>query len=105
MIRALLLLFFISFSAHAVNPGDLLDPEKAFRFSARALDAGNVEVSFVIADGYYMYRERFKFATEPGGTAKLGAPQFPPGVRKKDEFFGEMETYRKQVVIRLPVEG
>ena len=105
MIRALLLLFFLSFSAHAVNPGDLLDPEKAFRFSARALDAGNVEVSFVIADGYYMYRERFKFATEPGGDAKLGAPQFPPGVRKKDEFFGEMETYRKQVVIRLAVEG
>ena len=59
---------------------------------------------FDIADGYYMYRERFKFALEPGSSAKLGAPEFPPGIRKKDEFFGETETYRKQVVIRLPVE-
>ena len=39
------------------------------------------------------------------GEAKLGAPEFPRGVKKKDEFFGEMETYRKEVAIRIPVEG
>ena len=31
---------------------NLLEPEKAFRFSARALDAATVEVSFRIADGW-----------------------------------------------------
>ena len=31
---------------------NLLEPEKAFRFSARALDASSVEVTFAIADGY-----------------------------------------------------
>ena len=62
-------------------------------------------MSFEIADGYYMYRDKFRFAVEPGSKAKLGAPQFPPGTRKKDEFFGEVETYRKQVAIRLPVEN
>ena len=36
---------------------------------------------------------------------KLGAPEFPPGQRKKDEFFGDVETYRKQVAIRVPVSG
>jgi thiol:disulfide interchange protein DsbD len=105
MIRILLLLLCMLGTAHAVNPGDLLEPEKAFRFSTRALDANTVEVSFLIADGYYMYRERFQFAADPGSKAKLGAPQFPPGERKKDAFFGEVETYRKQVVIRLPVEN
>src|SRR6187399_2778628 len=105
MIRTLLLLFCLTGVAHAVDPGDLLEPEKAFRISTQALDANNVEVRFAIADGYYMYRERFRFAVDPGSDAKLGAPQFPPGIRKKDEFFGEVETYRKQVVIRLPVEG
>jgi thiol:disulfide interchange protein DsbD len=83
---------------------DLLEPEKAFRLSARALDPAAVEVRFQIADGYYMYRDRFKFAVA-GGDAKLGAPEFPPGQRKRDEFFGESETYRKQVVIRIPVIG
>jgi len=105
VIRVFAFLFCLLGTAHAVNPGDLLEPEKAFRFSTRALDANTVEVSFAIADGYYMYRERFKFAIEPGSKAKLGTPQFPPGIRKKDEFFGDVETYRKQVVIRLPVEG
>jgi thiol:disulfide interchange protein DsbD len=92
-------------STPAANMDDLLEPEKAFRMSTRALDAGTVEVSFTIADGYYMYRERFKFVAAADSKAKLGAPQFPPGLRKKDEFFGEVETYRKQVVIRLPVEN
>jgi thiol:disulfide interchange protein DsbD len=105
MIRALLLFLCLAGAAHAVNPGDLLEPEKAFRISTRALDANNIEVRFAIADGYYMYRERFKFAVDPGSKGKLGAPQFPPGERKKDEFFGEVETYRKQLAFRLPVEG
>ena len=99
------ILLLLAGAAHAAMPGDLLEPEKAFRFSARALDANTVEVRFAIAEGYYMYRERFKFATAPGSKAKLGTPQFPAGVRKKDEFFGEVETYRKQLVIRLPVDS
>jgi len=83
---------------------ELLEPEKAFRFSARALDPRAIEVHFAIADGYYMYRDKFKFALAPGASASLGAPQFPAGIRKKDEFFGEVETYRKDVRIRIPVE-
>ena len=99
---------------HAANPDDLLEPEKAFRFSARALDAGTLEVRYQIADGYYMYREKFRFAAEPAAlapsgaassTIKLGTPEFPAGKVKQDEFFGRVETYRKEVVIRIPVEG
>jgi thiol:disulfide interchange protein DsbD len=102
---ALLLCVLAAGSAPAAGVDDLLEPEKAFRISTRALDATTVEVSFAIAEGYYMYRERFRFALDPGSKAKLGPPQFPPGIRKKDEFFGDVETYRKQVVIRLPVEN
>jgi len=88
--------------APAASPQDLLEPEKAFRFSARALDAKAVEVQYAIADGYYLYRERFKFAAE---NARLGKPEFPVGVRKTDQFFGDTETYRKEVRIRVPVEA
>ena len=87
--------------APAASPQDLLEPEKAFRFSARALDGNAVEVRFAIADGYYLYRERFKFAAE---NARLGKPEYPAGERKKDQFFGDTETYRNAVRIRVPVE-
>ncbi len=80
---------------------DLLPPEVAFKFSARALDAGTLEVRYQIADGYYMYRDKFKFTAEPA-TVGLSAAQFPKGDIHDDEFFGKVETYRKEVRIRLP---
>jgi thiol:disulfide interchange protein DsbD len=49
-----------------------------------------------------MYRDKFKFAA---GRRHLGAPQFPPGKVKEDENFGNVETYRKEVKILLPVEA
>ena len=84
---------------------NLLEPEKAFRFSARALDASSVEVRFVIAEGYYLYRERLKFAAEGNPAVRLGAPELPRGIPHKDQFFGEMQIYRKEVRIVIPVEG
>jgi len=86
----------------AAAPQELLEPEQAFRFSARSLEGKAVEIRFAIADGYYMYRERFKFAA---AGARLGTPEFPAGEKKKDQFFGETETYRKDVRIRVPVEA
>ena len=104
MIRVLaLVLACLAAPVWAAGADDLLEPEKAFRLSARALDPTAVEVQFRIADGYYMYRDKFRFAIAGGGDAKLGEPQFPPGQRKKDQFFGEVETYRKQVAVKLPV--
>jgi thioredoxin:protein disulfide reductase len=83
----------------------VLEPEKAFRFSARALDASTVEVTFAIANGYYLYRDRFKFTAQSNPAVRLGAAELPRGIAHKDEFFGEMEIYRKHVRIRVPVEG
>jgi thiol:disulfide interchange protein DsbD len=80
---------------------EFLDPEIAFKFSARALDANTLEARWQIADGYYMYRNKFKF--EVAG-ATLGAPQLPAGKVKEDENFGRVETYRKDVRIVLPIQ-
>jgi thiol:disulfide interchange protein DsbD len=91
-------------AVHATGADELLEPDKAFRFSARALDAATVEVRYAIADGYYLYRERFRFAAEPPSVT-LGQPQFPKGHIHEDKFFGKQETYRKEVRIRLPLEA
>ncbi len=80
---------------------EFLDPEVAFKFTARALDANTLEARWQIADGYYMYRDRFKF--EVAG-ATLGSPALPAGKVKEDEYFGKVETYRKEVRIALPIQ-
>jgi thioredoxin:protein disulfide reductase len=101
LVGALLACLLMS-AAHAV---DFLDPEDAFKFSAAISDDGNaVEARFSIADGYYLYRERFGFAASDG--VQLGVPQYPPGKVKFDETFNkEVLTYRGDVVVRLPVES
>jgi thiol:disulfide interchange protein DsbD len=87
--------------AHAAD--DFLDPDIAFKFSARMADRNHVEVTFAIADGYYMYRERFAFSAEG---ARLGQPLLPPGKIKFDKTFNkDVETYRNTVTISLPVEA
>ena len=73
MLRILSLLLLLSIRT-LCGAQDLLDPEKAFRFSARALDAGSIEVRYQVASGYYMYRDKFRFAAEPAGV-RLGAAQ------------------------------
>ena len=103
MIRRILLLLSLCLPVLALAQ-EVLEPEKAYRLSARALDARTIEVSYRIEDGYYLYRDKFQFAAEPG-TVKLGAAQLPPGKLKHDDFFGEVETYRKSLAIKLPVEA
>ncbi len=98
----LALLLLCAALARAAEP-DLLEPDQAFRFSARLKDARSIEVTYEIAPGYYLYREQFKFSVAPPD-AKLGAPQLPPGKMKHDEFFGEVETYRGNLSIVLPLE-
>ena len=87
----------------ALAADDFLDPDKAFQFSARPLDAKTIEVTFDIAPGYYLYRDQFRFTAKD---ATLGTPVIPPGKTKFDETFQKtVETYRNSVKISVPVEG
>ncbi|MDF3112046.1 protein-disulfide reductase DsbD [Burkholderia semiarida] len=82
---------------------DFLDPSVAFKFSASE-SPGQVDVRFKIANGYYMYRERFAFAVK-SGQATLGEPQYPAGHVKFDQTFQkDVETYRDEVVVHVPVK-
>jgi thiol:disulfide interchange protein DsbD len=81
---------------------ELLEPEKAFAFSARVVAPDAIEVRYVIAKGYYMYRDKFRFTLEPAALGPV-EPRMPPGTIKKDEFFGEVAVFRDEVRIMLPL--
>ena len=87
-------------AAHADE--DFLDPAVAFKFSASE-QAGEVVAHYAIADGYYMYRERFAFAVKTGD-ATLAPADIPKGQVKFDETFNKnVETYRGEIAIPIPV--
>jgi thiol:disulfide interchange protein DsbD len=81
---------------------DFLPPEQAFIFSASADSPERVRLDWVIAPGYYLYRDRIKVSSE-AATPSVGAPVFPEGQVKNDEYFGKQVVYHNELVVALPV--
>ncbi len=98
----LILLLFLWVPGHAqISPDDLLPVEDAFALEAQAEEA-HIVLRWQIADGYYLYRHAFRINAENEGLV-LGEPLIPSGEKTVDEFFGETETYRNEVIVRIPV--
>ena len=70
--------------------------DEVFVLSAQATSRERIEVRWQIADGYYLYRHRTSVKSDAAFTgAKLA---LPVGDKHRDEFFGDVETYRQQLV-------
>jgi thiol:disulfide interchange protein DsbD len=82
------------------NNRDFLPVREAFKLDLRASSAERITLRFVAAEGYYLYRQRFQFHTEPADI-DLGAAQLPPGEKKHDEYFGDVEVYHGIIDVTL----
>ncbi|MBT4806047.1 MAG: hypothetical protein HOH56_08925, partial [Acidiferrobacteraceae bacterium] len=51
----------VALAAHvpAQESEELLEPERAFAFSAKVVSADQIAVTWQIAPGYYMYADKF----------------------------------------------
>jgi len=85
-----------------INPNDLLPVEEAFALDA-TISGSELELEWTIAEGYYLYRHAFEFESLDD-EVEFGAPAIPDGETTVDDFFGETETYRGRVAVRIPVE-
>ena len=86
------------------NADDFLPPEQAFRVFAEAAGPGRLTLRWIIADGYYLYRARFKVEGETAG-ATLGSPEWPVGLPHHDDYFGDQQIYRNELVVPVPYSG
>lgn len=93
---------FFTQSIQALGTKDLLSVNQAFSISAKAISADLIEVSWDIADGYYLYRNKTSVKSQ-SSNIKLGVPDMPVGKTKHDEFFGDVVTYRNQLKISIPI--
>lgn len=84
----------------ALGVDDLLPVDQAYRLEAHAVSRERIELTWTVAPGYYLYRHRF--AAQPLDPGFVADPlQLPPGHKKHDEFFGDVETYRDRVTAVL----
>ncbi len=98
---ALWALLALATATNALAADDFLDPEKAFRVSARALDATHIELRFDVAPGYYLYREKLKAEAEPA-PLRVSEMRVPAGKIKYDETFErDVETFREAVTMTV----
>lgn len=85
----------------AVNEQDFLAPDVAFRVTAN-LEGDLLQVRWVIADGYYLYRERMRISAESPDLT-LGVVKWPRGAQLTDPFMGTQEVYFQQVEAAVPL--
>ncbi len=97
LMRLALLLALAPLSAFAADPDDLLPVDQAYVLSASAPTRERIELRWKIADGYYLYRHRTD-ATVEGAGFSAGKLQLPKGKPHRDEFFGDVETYRGELL-------
>ena len=80
----------------AVDPSDLLPVDQVFVLGADAPARDRITLHWTIADGYYLYRHRIGVQSATADFV-AGSLQLPHGDKHHDEFFGDVETFRKQV--------
>lgn len=105
-IALLCLLSLINSTAFALGADEILPPDQAFKVSAKALAADRIEISWNIAEGYYLYRNKMRFESKTE-QIRLGDPAFPSGQTHHDENFGDVVIYRNtlNVPFGLTVEN
>jgi len=105
LVSLLLCLSFVS-QAQSTNAlaalqqgSQFLPVEQAFVMDFRQQE-NKLQVSFTIADGYYLYKDKFKFA---GVDTAFSHPVYPKGVMIHDEYYQDSEVYFHQVVLDIPL--
>jgi len=93
-------LLLISKLTFAVTNNELLTPEQAFKISAKAVSANQLAISWDIAEGYYLYRDKMKFISKTDQIQSV-TPVLPEGKTKHDENFGDMVVYHNKLTIPL----
>jgi thiol:disulfide interchange protein DsbD len=91
----------LSLGKSKLSGEDLLPVDKAFRLSADVPAPERLKLTWVIADGYYMYRSKIAASTVSPLIA-LGEPRLPPGETLTDDNFGTQQVYRGVLEVEVP---
>lgn len=83
---------------------DLLEPDKAFTIKTTVKSANVLQAVLTPASGYYMYKERIRFALKDAPGVTIKSVKLPAGEMKQDPTFGKTEIYKQPVVAEILLE-
>lgn len=83
---------------------DFLHPDEAFRVAAAVQGPARLNVQWAIAEGYYLYHDKFSFEIIEGDAAvNQTGVSVPPGKVKEDPSFGSVEVNIGDIAIAVPL--
>ena len=97
-------LIFLAFLPAAQAEQEFLKPDQAFVISGKATSEDSVRFNWQIVDGYYLYQSKFRFLSDRTDV-ELGDPSLPPAETKDDPIFGEVQIYRDEVTVDVPLSA
>ena len=77
----------------------ILDAGQAFQLAVDMLDPATVEARWLIAPGYYLYRNKFQLRLVGAQGVEIAATDIPPGEPKDDPYFGRQAVFHNEAVI------
>lgn len=89
-------------SAFSGNENEILDPEQAFRIDSNVRGPNQLEISWEIEPGYYLYRDKFAFVSQDT-SVELQQAEIPPGDLIDDPLFGQVEINTGHTSVNIPL--
>ncbi len=76
----------------------ILEADQAFQLTVSAPDPLTIEARWIIAPGYYLYRDKFRLGLLDAQGITIAGVEIPPGEPKDDPYFGRQQVFHGEAV-------
>lgn len=84
---------------------EFLDPDRAFQVTARQGDTHTLVTDWLVADGYYLYKDKIGVLPKDKTRIALGVMQLPDGTEMHDEYFGTVVSIDHDFQASIPIQN
>ena len=77
----------------------ILEADQAFQLTVSAADPLTLEARWLIAPGYYLYRDKFRLSLLDAQGVTMTGLEIPPGEPKDDPYFGPQQVFHGEAVV------
>lgn len=84
---------------------EFLPVEEAYPLAVERIAPDAVRLVWQMPAGYYLYQHAFRFSSEGENGSVSLTPEYPPALKRVDEYFGEVQVYYDQADIVVAADA